>query len=69
MASLLSHGSEHAWLVESGWAYRTNTDCGWIMYRDPVTRLWHTRECAKSVMAGRSANYGQLTGDFALESL
>jgi hypothetical protein len=31
---------EHQRITAAGWAYRTN-DRGWVIYRDPQTRLWH----------------------------
>jgi hypothetical protein len=40
---------EHKMLTGAGWSYRTN-DRGWIIYRDPQTRRWHTLEEAVSVM-------------------
>lgn len=43
--------SDHARLTDAGWAYRTNGDRGWVMYRDPATGMWHTREEAMSVLA------------------
>jgi hypothetical protein len=46
--------SDHARLTDAGWAYRTNGDRGWVMYRDPATRMWLTREEAMRVMASCS---------------
>jgi hypothetical protein len=40
---------EHKMLTGAGWSYRTN-DRGWIIYRDPQTRRWHTLHEALSVM-------------------
>lgn len=40
---------EHRMLTGAGWSYRTN-DRGWIIYRDPQTRRWHTLNSALSVM-------------------
>ena len=47
--------SDHARLTDAGWAYRTNGDRGWVMYRDPATGVWRTREEAIRVMASSSA--------------
>ena len=46
--------SDHARLTDVGWAYRTNGDRGWVMYRDPATGMWHTREEAIRIIAGGS---------------
>jgi hypothetical protein len=35
--------STHVRLVDAGWSYRTNADRGWIIYRDPATRLWYSQ--------------------------
>ena len=35
--------SQHARLLDAGWSYRTNTERGWVIYRDPATQLWHPR--------------------------
>jgi CheY-like chemotaxis protein len=37
-------------LLDAGWSYRTNADRGWIIYRDPATRLWHTRDEAIRIL-------------------
>ncbi len=39
---------EHRMLTGAGWSYRTN-DRGWIVYRDPQSRRWHTLEEAMSI--------------------
>jgi len=33
-------------LANAGWSYRTN-ERGWVIYRDPDTGLWHTRDSSK----------------------
>jgi hypothetical protein len=43
----------HARLGDAGWAYRTNSGRGWIIYRDPETRLWHSQVDAIRVLDGR----------------
>jgi hypothetical protein len=40
---------EHRMLTGAGWSYRSN-ERGWIIYRDPQTRRWHTLNGALSVM-------------------
>ena len=45
----------HTRLTAAGWSYRTNTDRGWIVYRDPETRKWHTTEEAAVILEARSA--------------
>jgi CheY-like chemotaxis protein len=37
-------------LLDAGWSYRINTDRGWIIYRDPATGLWHTRDEAIRIL-------------------
>lgn len=34
---------EHDQITAAGWAFRTNYR-GWVIYREPRTGLWHTRE-------------------------
>lgn len=45
--------SNHARLVDAGWAYRTNADRGWIVYRDPDTGQWHPRDEAIRILESR----------------
>jgi len=40
---------EHRMLTGAGWSYRTN-DRGWIIYRDPQARRWHTLSEALSIV-------------------
>jgi len=47
--STLHMTGEHRMLTGAGWSYRTN-DRGWIIYRDPQTRRWHTLNGALSVL-------------------
>jgi len=42
--------SNHARLVDAGWAYRTNADRGWLIYRDPKTGLWHPMKEAMGIL-------------------
>jgi len=42
--------SDHQRLIDAGWSYRTNTDRGWIIYRDPRTSCWHTRKEAIEIL-------------------
>jgi hypothetical protein len=44
--------SIHARLVEAGWSYRTNSDRGWVIYRDPSTGLWYAQEEAIRILEG-----------------
>jgi hypothetical protein len=41
--------SDHEVIVNAGWAYRTN-ERGWVIYRDPQTRQWHTRTEALAII-------------------
>jgi hypothetical protein len=45
---MLEHDA-HREITGAGWAYRTNNR-GWVIYRDPRTRLWHTRTDAMSIV-------------------
>jgi hypothetical protein len=38
----------HIELTTAGWSYRTN-DRGWVIYRHPLTGLWHTRPEAAAI--------------------
>jgi hypothetical protein len=40
--------SDHHRITTAGRSYRTNQQ-GWIIYRDPQTRLWHTRAEALAI--------------------
>ena len=42
-------GSPHQRITAAGWSYRSN-DQGWLIYRDPRTGLWHTREEAMLIL-------------------
>ena len=42
--------STHVRLLDAGWSYRTNSDRGWVIYRDPATGLWHTRDEAIRIL-------------------
>jgi hypothetical protein len=42
--------SNHARLTDAGWAYRTNADRGWVIYRDPKTGLWHPMKEALEIL-------------------
>jgi hypothetical protein len=35
--------SDHETITAAGWAYRTN-ERGWLIYREPDTGRWHTRD-------------------------
>ena len=35
--------SDHEKITAAGWAYRTN-ERGWMIYREPRTGRWHTRD-------------------------
>jgi hypothetical protein len=37
-------------LLDAGWSYRINTDRGWIIYRDPETGQWHSRDEAMRIL-------------------
>ena len=41
--------SNHARLLNAGWMYRTS-DRGWVIYRDPKTRLWHLMKEAVEIL-------------------
>jgi hypothetical protein len=42
--------SEHRELIVAGWGYRMS-DRGWVIYRHPQTRRWHTRPEATAIVA------------------
>jgi hypothetical protein len=42
--------SAHARLLDAGWSYRTNIDRGWVIYRDPTTGLWLSRDEAGRIL-------------------
>jgi len=42
--------SNHIRLLDAGWSYRTNVDRGWVIYRDPATGLWHSRDEAIRIL-------------------
>jgi hypothetical protein len=42
--------STHSRLLDAGWSYRTNADRGWVIYRDPATGLWHSRDEAIRIL-------------------
>jgi hypothetical protein len=42
--------STHSRLIDAGWSYRTNADRGWVIYRDPATGLWHSRDEAIRIL-------------------
>ena len=42
--------STHLRLLDAGWSYRTNTNRGWVIYRDPATGLWHPRDEAIRIL-------------------
>jgi hypothetical protein len=46
--------TSHQRITEAGWRYRTN-DHGWLIYRNPLTGLWHTREEAVNMLDQASA--------------
>ncbi len=41
-------------LTQAGWSYRAKPERGWIIYCDPVTRLWHPRDEAIRILEQRS---------------
>ena len=47
--------SIHVQLLDAGWSYRTNADRGWVIYRDPATGLWHTRDEAIRILEAADA--------------
>ncbi len=53
MSALLDE-AEHQTIIAAGWTYRANS-CGWVIYRDPHTGLWHTRSEAIAIVSGRGA--------------
>jgi hypothetical protein len=48
--------STHTRLLDAGWSYRTNADHGWVIYRDPATGQWHTRDEAIRILKALDAN-------------
>ena len=47
--------STHTRLLDAGWSYRTNADHGWVIYRDPATGLWRTRDEAIGILEAADA--------------
>ena len=47
--------STHSRLLDAGWSYRTNADHGWVIYCDPGTGLWHTRDEAIGILEAADA--------------
>jgi hypothetical protein len=47
--------SNHVRLLDAGWSYRTNVDCGWVIYRDPATGRWHSRDEAVLILDAADA--------------
>ena len=56
--------STHARLLDAGWSYQTNADRGWIIYRDPSTGLWHTRDEAILILEAADAIGSSDLGSF-----
>ena len=48
--------SDHTVITDAGWSYRTNAERGWIIYRDPETGEWRTREDAVRIVRERVAH-------------
>jgi hypothetical protein len=45
--------SDHYWITTTaGWDYQTNSR-GWVIYRNPLTRLWQTHTEAISIIQGQ----------------
>ena len=43
MTVLVDSKSDHEKITAAGWGYRTN-ERGWMIYREPHTARWHTRD-------------------------
>ena len=43
LPGLVESISDHEKITAAGWAYRTN-EHGWMIYREPCTGRWHTRD-------------------------
>lgn len=43
LLGLVETKSDHEKITAAGWAYRTN-EHGWMIYREPYTGRWHTRD-------------------------
>ena len=56
--------SIHKRLTDAGWSYRTNADRGWVIYRNPVTGLWHSRDEAIRIL--EAAGVVPLVGSAAI---
>jgi DNA-binding response OmpR family regulator len=41
-------------LLDAGWSYRINAARGWVIYRDPETGQWHSRDEAIRVLEAAS---------------
>ncbi len=52
MADLVS---EHWKITSAGWSYRMN-DRGWVIYRDPLTARWYTRDQAIAILESRKCS-------------
>ena len=60
--------SDHARLVDAGWAYRTNGQRCWVIYRDPETGLWHAVEDALRIVEGRTQGTAGRSGQAVMEA-
>ena len=47
--------STHGRLLDAGWSYRTNADRGWVIYRNPATGQWHSRDEAIWILEAADA--------------
>ena len=53
---IMAENGEHQRITDAGWAYRTNDRRGWVIYRDPQTRTWHTQSEAMFILQARVPN-------------
>jgi hypothetical protein len=56
--------SIHTRLLDAGWSYRTNADRGWVIYCDPATGQWHTRDEALRILDASDAT--RSSGDYPI---
>ncbi len=47
--------SDHARLLDAGWAYRASDRGGLVIYRDPKKGLWHAMKEAMEILEAANA--------------
>jgi hypothetical protein len=53
---------EHHRITAAGWSYRSDSR-GWMVYKDPQTRLWHTHSEAISIIQAQVSDSRDVVGE------